>query len=815
MVGSLAGLLRVFLPRAADFQAEDQLLEVQLEHPILQIEYGRFAHDGRNALAILHPRSLAVYELRAQDPERRGGGQVDAESSLFHSLHRLYQHRFERPTHSMVHGGFGGIEGADLICVQSMDGQISIIEREVLSFQRTLPNFLVPGPLCYLPRTDCFVTCNSGFDVECYKYHVLASASAERGNNINSKMNHTKKLQVEWKVNIGERAIEIRTGRITKGASSSQSEVIVIGEHSLCILGDVGDIRLTKRLDYMPLTCHVNDAPGGGSNLIVASHTGSLLVYKGHALVWAAKHDLVPIAVATGTFGGVRGLVVALDEEGAVVASFMGTDPQTEVMGAYDTKELDYEAMDAEHRRLLGQIRAATSQTKAEPTDRIVLRAQVPSQLDASREAAGGRAGVSKRRASTVGLTNSVTIKVFVNYTGMGSIENVQLNVRTPSTVYAEPSSFEVQQITGNTRGTPLVFDVTLVATPDHMPGTSAIEITASYMAATGDGRSSVCSLPAPLALFGKFINPVKSANFKITMETNRTPPLLRTLFEDVIAQSPFSDDLLTNNNTGNVVSFQYLNGDECTIVVSKSAGRYRLQSEKFEAIWLLATELAERLRTYYKEVDQYDGSGGEPFRITCNDPVPLQDFFNVIDVHFASRQYCDRLAKALEIRAQQFRTIQKRLLVRFKERNPASLSHLDKLLEETYHELLELSESMEEGQREIVRLGGALAGSCQLILLLMRFKFDLSPESFDVLKCYLSPEVPHKLDQGWEELTETALTFLLRTALAKHAKETVTMTQPIAPLEGTSKLKKHIALVCERLSKGVQLAKPRGETRS
>jgi hypothetical protein len=42
-------------------------------------------------------------------------------------------------------------------------------------------------------------------------------------------------------------------------------------------------------------------------------------------------------------------------------------------------KELDYEEMDQEHRRLLAIIRDTASSTRQEPPERLVLRAQVPS----------------------------------------------------------------------------------------------------------------------------------------------------------------------------------------------------------------------------------------------------------------------------------------------------------------------------------------------------------------------------------------------------------------------------------------------------
>jgi Bardet-Biedl syndrome 9 protein len=60
---------------------------------------------------------------------------------------------------------------------------------------------------------------------------------------------------------------------------------------------------------------------------------------------------------------------------------------------------------------------------------------------------------------------------------------------------------------------------------------------------------------------------------------------------------------------------------------------------------------------------------------------------------------------------------------------------------------------------------------------------------------------------QGWEERIDAAMTHLLRTVLAKTAKETTTVSAPLSMPADTSKLKKHITYVCDRLSKGAQLA--------
>ena len=57
---------------------------------------------------------------------------------------------------------------------------------------------------------------------------------------------------------------------------------------------------------------------------------------------------------------------------------------------------------------------------------------------------------------------------------------------------------------------------------------------------------------------------------------------------------------------------------------------------------------------------------------------------------------------------------------------------------------------------------------------------------------------------QGWEETTDAALTFLLRTSLAKPGKENqgatpITLDVP----KDTTRLKKHISSVMDRISKG------------
>jgi Bardet-Biedl syndrome 9 protein len=315
-----------------------------------------------------------------------------------------------------------------------------------------------------------------------------------------------------------------------------------------------------------------------------------------------------------------------------------------------------------------------------------------------------------------------------------------------------------------------------------------------------------------PLSLFAERVAPVKHAAHKVTLDTNRAPPLLASLFAD--ARDP------QDGGAANVVSFAYGDGSDVTVIVSKNAGRYRLQSSTFGAMWLVLDELCHRLRRYYDAEEARAGADAEaePFAISFAEALPLQDFFAAVDAHHAARAARNGSLATLSDRARQFRAAQKRLLVRFKDKNPQSLEHLDAVLTGAYDAVT--SEAAEARAREAALRSahGDLAAATRVATRLISLKFNLSDEDLAVLEAYLSPneasasgnDVP---EQGWEEWTEAATTTLLKTKLAKggdRASATgggMGTGQPLPPLQDTTKLKKHIAVVCERLARGARLA--------
>lgn len=150
-----------------------------------------------------------------------------------------------------------------------MDGRLSFYDRETIAFSRFLPQFLLPGPLCYSEMLDCIITCSSAFEVECYKYQTLAAAQAAaekakgyyRKNSshsqhcnkvmqlVNRKMCMTgaevtgkgKQLHTEWKWVFGEMAWDIQmasfTGQHIMCATSAAQRVLQLNGNKMMSCG--------------------------------------------------------------------------------------------------------------------------------------------------------------------------------------------------------------------------------------------------------------------------------------------------------------------------------------------------------------------------------------------------------------------------------------------------------------------------------------------------------------------------------------------------------------------------------------------------
>lgn len=121
------------------------------------------------------------------------------------------------------------------------------------------------------------------------------------------------------------------------------------------------------------------------------------------------------------------------------------------------------------------------------------------------------------------------------------------------------------------------------------------------------------------------------------------------------------------------------------------------------------------------------------------------------IPQHLSCRGKVSVINEQLASRAHQLRVVEKRLLVRLKDRNPVPMHNLELILEGTYQQLLQLADMAAEAQEQLIFQNARLSAGTRLLLLLLRLRFALSPEDATVLEAHLSSLVDETPDQGWE----------------------------------------------------------------
>jgi Bardet-Biedl syndrome 9 protein len=84
-----------------------------------------------------------------------------------------------------------------------------------------------------------------------------------------------------------------------------------------------------------------------------------------------------------------------------------------------------------------------------------------------------------------------------------------------------------------------------------------------------------------------------------------------------------------------------------------------------------------------------------------------------------------------------------------------------------------------------------------------------MTGEEYELLKSHLSPHIDDDSENGWEEITNAAMTSLLKGCLSKGSSGGInsqSVSSVIKPLTDIGKLKQHITVVCDKISKGLKI---------
>ena len=251
-----------------------------------------------------------------------------------YSLKLNYEHSMERSAFNMCKGSFGGSQGRhgphDYICVQSLDGMLSIFEYESFAISFFLPKVLIPGPVRYVPGTDSFLAVSASWELETYRYQALVSVASKQ-----------KRLQPEYSFNLGEPVVDIQLHTVSNATSSDEpansqgggggSTIVVLGERNLFAFTQTCTLKFMKKLDYeasaLCLYSPLANTYADNCRFIVATHAKIVYVHERVKVKWAAQLEHVPVQVTVARIGELDGVLVTLSEDGKLRCSYLGTEP--------------------------------------------------------------------------------------------------------------------------------------------------------------------------------------------------------------------------------------------------------------------------------------------------------------------------------------------------------------------------------------------------------------------------------------------------------------------------------------------------------
>ena len=121
---------------------------------------------------------------------------------------------------------------------------------------------------------------------------------------------------------------------------------------------------------------------------------------------------------------------------------------------------------------------------------------------------------------------------------GGTTLENVTLVASCAAPIFLTADTVTLPSLAGGNR-TPTIVPFTFRTRAMELPTSLDAIIMATYNAPTGEPRCARCEVHLPMRLVAAPVPPIKQSAYKVTLDTNRPPPSLGTLFEDVLQSSP------------------------------------------------------------------------------------------------------------------------------------------------------------------------------------------------------------------------------------------------------------------------------------
>lgn len=390
-------------------------------------------------------------------------------------------------------------EPPEFLCVQSMDGVLSIFEYESFALSCYLPKVLIPGPFKYISKTDSFITVSSSWELESYKYQTLAMSakSLERSSSsdtANSGNKPNKRILPDYSYNIGEAALDME---VCYGPGSGQSNcsVVVLGERNIFCLNEMCMLRYMKKFEFNPSSFCVYsiysassgaEVAGAGDslNFLLATHSKMLFVHQDAKVKWASQLDHVPVQLAVAKLNNLNGVIVSLSEDGKLKCSYLGTEPAllNPILNEEASRPFNFESAEREYRALQAQIINAIVNTGsifvnvggASGKKGLIVDVTIPSRLDEGNTLLS-RANKETELRDPIDQIPSLTCRLSLKC--IEPVQNIKVSVSCSLPIVAVPESVSFVSI----GSVPIEQDICFYMKTKHIPSSLNVTVCASY----------------------------------------------------------------------------------------------------------------------------------------------------------------------------------------------------------------------------------------------------------------------------------------------------------------------------------------------
>ncbi|XP_048507771.1 protein PTHB1 isoform X3 [Athalia rosae] len=707
----------------------------------------------------------------------------------------------------------------------------------------------------YVAKNDAFVTLNSGWVLECYRYQHIAEFDKNKADQQSGVAG--KNLQPDWKYNLGEAVLDIKISTL----SSMEMAIVVLGERNLHCLTDNFTLKYTKRLDYTVLCFHTYVIePDGVLMAMTVTETNTLMVYEGTTLRWSAQLSFSPVAISRGNFQYLEGVIVILSEGGSLEGCFLGTEPSLFVAPPVSTKDFNYETAEAEitnYRKML---------QKSVASDNSLINATADSEISLSVWMSPHLEPCPFNEELAVEIEKHAMCRISLEIMPYTPLRRVQITFEVHHPLVVREDYYEIVNLCDR-RVVQSVIHMSEKATPASLETT----ITVTYENSFGALRVLQRMAQVPIRLVASLCSPETSSSFSMILKTNEPVVNLSQLFpgsraiplssyytaDDVrrcfshyccvvsskkyrcaLASLPAQKTWKTSifklqryNSTERLLHtndsflslrlfvffffflFFVLSPEFIGEVSSLSRGNGAIGFQYFYTGTIVTIAPGTSSNRYRLQSDDSLALGliarqliarvnsyYSTKQCTCTTPMQLQILNAHIDVHFASRQEVRRIKEALDLLATQLRNIERKMVYNFKERSTRSLKSLTFLLDDTFDMMFTLLDDLKAAQLERLRSAENLQRAISFVLLLL--ETNMSEDKYALVESAIGFKPQLHSDIDWEEIADAAVSTALRTRFKKLENEPHKKLGELEPLKDVGKLKKRIAHLVERLIK-------------